>query len=656
MKTSTLLLASLLIACQTPPQSSPPTTSPPPTTATPSPDTTSPPPEIQAEVKTEPLPPGVLAQAQGQQGLIRVEEVDGLRLLTITDAQGFRGVHAAVSQEPGVIVGPDPVVGLALMNRPKAKRALVIGLGSGRTATDLMAAGFVVEAVELEPVVIEFARAWFGYKGNAVAAEGAAYLAQRKGEPFDIVLLDAFDGQQKLPPQFLSATTLEALHNHLSPGGVLFTKLLTKPSDPVLNSLTHMLSARHSMVLGSGVGDEPQNLLVIASESPLSADIPADAALWPVHLPGDVSDASSGHALETRLDPTIPQGVSASVSLVGYLTKLPDGQLALDLPHWHMGARRYVLRGPEPFLTTLEAALPPKATFPTSGDIGSDADGDLNDTLQHLLGGGGVKRSQLKFSPVVASVQGKAKLRAVVGPDHVAMGRLQNPPESFKLIPYGGILYDLELSSVAWTLDDARWQALRAKHIAPALKKVVATLTKSGTKTEPFPQNFDLKAALAPVSQGIEALCVELPGCEQLTALQELRRLIPDPKSPPLLPPAFPPSDLDALWIAARACDIAQHGQWSPYSYETFNPDARLLGLALQRCAERAYVVIAKHPTNPIAPIALGRLLGLSDAEPPEDASNNDPPPLLAPITKPNDLKKLMGSMPSLVEPLDAPP
>jgi SAM-dependent methyltransferase len=578
----------------------------------------------------------VLAQAQGEQGLIRVEERDGLRLLTITDRDGVRTVHAARALSPGMLTEADPVAALAQLNRPPAPsaappRALVIGLGSGQTASDLAASGYVVAAVEREPAIIDMARAWFGYQGHAEAAEGLAFLRADRADPYAVIVLDAFQGQA-LPPAFQTPEAAALLRARLTPGGLLIVRLLATPAAVARSPLISAAGDRFSAVLGSGVGGEPQNILILSSDSPISALLPPSLPLWPVRLPSDLRDAAEDPNSSLSAA-SAPDGLDATITLLAYLSQAPDGALALDLPHYHMGARRYLLRGPEPVLARLRALLPPDAAFPTAGDIGSD--GDLTPTLAHVLGGGGVKRSEVRFSPVVVAARGRASLRAIIGPDHIA---LQRPPKGAErpadalAIPYGGVLYDLDVTDLLWTLDAPGYEALRRRHISPAIKRALSALSAA---------HPDLAAAHAALTDGLRAFTDALgPHGDQALAIQELQRLIP----------AAPTSPTPSAWDAALACDLAQHQRWSPYPYDTVNPDARALGAALALCAMRGYLTAARLPDDRKghhAALAAARLLWMLDAI---DLGSQKPP------ISARDLQKLLGHFSDPIAPLEHPP
>lgn len=453
-----------------------------------------------AEAAPARLTDGVLAERPGIQGPIRVEQRDGRRLLIIGDT-----IHAAV---PWSATGPDPaardpLVELLRLVRPGAKTALVIGLGSGRTATELVQGGLAVTAIELEEAVIELARAHFEYRGDAIAAEGLAYL-RAHSTTYDLVLMDAFAGTHP-PPNLIAPAALALLRERTSPGGVTALRLLGGPRDPVVagieRGLAQAAGPRHYQhLLGSGVGGERQNLYLVASDAPLNWRNDAGLVLWPILREGARS-----------ADGADPGGLSRSVTLVGYLHRTGDGALALDLAHWEMGAARYlVANAPD----QLGAALPVGARFPTQGDISSD--GDTSATLRGLLGGGGVKRSDVRFSPVVAAVTGTARLVSVIHPDAASAlpAELRGKVTDDRL-PWGGALYRLDVTDVHWTIDVAGGQ-----RVASAMKAALATAGKRAASGDLAAVRLSLDAAAEAFARfGAQATLV--PSYRRIVALRD---------------------------------------------------------------------------------------------------------------------------------------
>jgi hypothetical protein len=451
-----------------------------------------------ADTALAPLVDGVLAERPGIQGPIRVEQRDGRRLLIIGDT-----IHAAV---PWSATGPDPaardpLVELLRLVRPGAKTALVVGLGSGRTATELAQGGLAVTAIELEKAVIELARGYFGYRGEAIAAEGLAHL-RAHSTSYDLVLMDAFAGTHP-PPDLITPAALALLRERTLPGGVTALRMLSGPRDPVVADIERRLAQtagpRHYQhLLGSGVGSELQNLYLLASDTPLNWRNDAGLVLWPIQREGARS-----------ADGADPGSLFRKVTLVGYLHRTSDGALAIDLAHWEMGAARYlVTNAPE----QLGAALPAGARFPTQGDISSD--GDTSVTLRWLLGGGGVKRSDVRFSPIVAAVTGTVQLISVIHPDAAsALPTDLRGNVTDERLPWGGALYRLDVTEVHWTIDMSKGQrvsaAMKAAMTAAAQRAAAGDLSAASLALDEAAKAFTLfgaQSTLVPSYQQIVAL------------------------------------------------------------------------------------------------------------------------------------------------------
>lgn len=61
-------------------------------------------------------------------------------------------------------------------------------------------------------------------------------------------------------------------------------RLLASPTDPLLVRVVSGLGGTSTVVLGSGIGAEVQNIFVVHSRRPLKLGNPR--GLWPVTLPG----------------------------------------------------------------------------------------------------------------------------------------------------------------------------------------------------------------------------------------------------------------------------------------------------------------------------------------------------------------------------------
>src|SRR5262245_25600203 len=166
------------------------------------------------------LPPGVLDEAKTEHGLVRVEERDGMRLLTINgQVQGGRRIDPAVQMEG------DPLVALVTAARPEAKKALVLGLGTGRTATELASRGLAVQAVEINEKVADFARRYFDFRGEVKIQDAMQYLESPPRGQFDVVVLDV-SVSGAAPEMFFMPEPTRGMIASLTPRGIIATRFV----------------------------------------------------------------------------------------------------------------------------------------------------------------------------------------------------------------------------------------------------------------------------------------------------------------------------------------------------------------------------------------------------------------------------------------------
>jgi SAM-dependent methyltransferase len=110
---------------------------------------------------------------------------------------------------------------------PRARNALLLGLGCGVLAKRLNGMGVRVTVAELEPDVVRMAREHFALPDEVeVAVEDARAYLHSTAERFDLVILDAFAGESA-PWYLLTREALQSVRAHLTPGGRLVVNTVT---------------------------------------------------------------------------------------------------------------------------------------------------------------------------------------------------------------------------------------------------------------------------------------------------------------------------------------------------------------------------------------------------------------------------------------------
>ncbi len=172
---------------------------------------------------------------------------------------------------------------VALAVRPDADRTLMIGLGGGTTARRMWRdyPAMRIDAVELDPDVVEVAREYFGLPEDArlrvIVDEGRHFIETAAGT-YDIAVIDAFS-EDRIPRPLTTEQFLWALRAHLAEDGVVAYNVigsLLGDHSKAFRSLHRTLKNTFRRVwvfnADEGVDARGNNLVVLASDSAITTD------------------------------------------------------------------------------------------------------------------------------------------------------------------------------------------------------------------------------------------------------------------------------------------------------------------------------------------------------------------------------------------------
>jgi spermidine synthase len=130
-------------------------------------------------------------------------------------------------------------VGLALAEQPR--RMLVIGVGGGTLPMFLRKhyPDSTIDAVDIDPQVIDVARKFLGFREDATlrahAIDGRAYIEAVR-EPYDVIFLDAFSSSE-LPAHLTTLEFLQAVRRALAPSGVVVGNIWDRYANRLYDSM-----------------------------------------------------------------------------------------------------------------------------------------------------------------------------------------------------------------------------------------------------------------------------------------------------------------------------------------------------------------------------------------------------------------------------------
>lgn len=116
----------------------------------------------------------------------------------------------------------------ALLLQPAPSRVLMAGLGGGTLPTALaeLLPNTHIDAVEVDAAVVAAARKYFDFRESdrlrVVVSDARVFVkrALRRGDRYDLVLLDAYGGDY-IPEHLMTVEFLEETRRLLTPGGVV---------------------------------------------------------------------------------------------------------------------------------------------------------------------------------------------------------------------------------------------------------------------------------------------------------------------------------------------------------------------------------------------------------------------------------------------------
>jgi spermidine synthase len=160
---------------------------------------------------------------------------------------------------------------------PAPGAMLLIGLGGGSTVKSYVHAGWTVDAVELDPLVVSAARDWFDLKPDLATVhvmDGRRFLT-RPGRSYDVILLDAF-GSGSVPFHLVTEEVFRLVYERLNPGGVVVVNLEAQGwHDRIVHGLGHTLARVFRHVVALPIAEPPDqlgNVVLYASDRSLELD------------------------------------------------------------------------------------------------------------------------------------------------------------------------------------------------------------------------------------------------------------------------------------------------------------------------------------------------------------------------------------------------
>lgn len=242
---------------------------------------------------------------QSTYGEISVADMNGSRYMLIDGA-----IHTEInrdSHEPRSAYVD--VIDLASNFFSKPGKMLLIGLGGGSIARRYYSRGWEVDAVEIDPKVVEVAKEYFGFADSMATVyqmDGRRFLREYE-KKYDLIVLDAF-GSSYIPFHLVTREAFDLISSRLNSEGILAANVITRGwRSRVVKSVSASIRVTLPHLSVLPIAEPPNtlgNVIILA----------ADRKLEPLEEPSIPEsrfsvDYNRFHAWENRFEPAADRGM-----------------------------------------------------------------------------------------------------------------------------------------------------------------------------------------------------------------------------------------------------------------------------------------------------------------------------------------------------------
>jgi len=240
---------------------------------------------------------------------IKVIEVNHAARFLVTDGTNQGGLDILTGNSQATY--SYAIDALSRMGAPEAKKALVIGLGSGVIPHAFSHRGLFVDVVEIDPRIADvYARFFSSYekKGQvSITVEDGRRFLKGKSAEYDIVILDVFVGDSS-PWHLLTVEAFLEIESVLTKNGCLVINFVGMPGDPAgarIISCIHKTLARvftHAIAFNTtrSVVDPARNILYLATLAEPVLLPPQDLYIPYLPIKEEVDGILSDYLLEPK--------------------------------------------------------------------------------------------------------------------------------------------------------------------------------------------------------------------------------------------------------------------------------------------------------------------------------------------------------------------
>jgi spermidine synthase len=153
---------------------------------------------------------------------------------------------------------------------------LLLGIGAGSLIKQYASAGWRVDAVDIDPEIVDIAKRYFNLQSSdaAIRVMDAREYLSTTAKRYDVILMDAF-GSSAIPFHLVTKEVFASIASHLRPGGVFALNIETIGwNDPIIATVGATMHTAFPDVVAFPIEEPPNqfgNIILMGSATPLQA-------------------------------------------------------------------------------------------------------------------------------------------------------------------------------------------------------------------------------------------------------------------------------------------------------------------------------------------------------------------------------------------------
>ncbi len=171
---------------------------------------------------------GIIYKKESPYNLVQVKKMENGNLTLMLNSNKW--FHSVFNPDSELVSGYYDYLNVAPA-LTDAEDILILGMGGGTSALQFLKYfNADVDAVEIDPLVVEVGKEFFGLKESArlhIYAEDARPFLHNSDKSYDVIELDVFHGGVYAPFYVLTEEFFRSVHDHLKPEGVMVINVLS---------------------------------------------------------------------------------------------------------------------------------------------------------------------------------------------------------------------------------------------------------------------------------------------------------------------------------------------------------------------------------------------------------------------------------------------